>query len=74
MLCGTMRSVKTEKQQVQELIDKLPETVSTETIITELQFRLIMLRRGKEAELGEQIMSHDEMKLRMGKWLNLAGT
>ena len=66
--------MKTEKQQVQELIDNLPETVSTETIITELQFRLMMLRRWKEAELGERVISHDEMKTRLSKWLNLAGT
>ena len=66
--------MKTENEQVQELIDKLPETVSTETIITELQFRQMMLRRGKEAELGERLISHDEMMIRLDKWLNLAGT
>jgi hypothetical protein len=66
--------MKTEKQAVIELIDKMPDTVSGETIVSELLFRLTMLRRGEEAERGENVISHDEMKQHLGKWLNSAGT
>ncbi|MDP9237021.1 MAG: hypothetical protein M3P30_06430 [Chloroflexota bacterium] len=64
----------TEKSQAIALIEQLPETVSTETIITELQFRLIMLRRGLDAERGENLLSHEEAKERLEKWLTSPGT
>lgn len=66
--------VKTERQQVIELIERMPDQVSTETIITELQFRLTMMRRGEEAGRGENLITHDEAKTRLGKWLNSPGT
>jgi hypothetical protein len=66
--------MKTEKQQVIELVDKLPDDVSGETIISELIFRLTILRRGEEAARGENVVSHEEAKRRLGKWLNSAGT
>jgi hypothetical protein len=66
--------MKTEKQAIIELLDKLPEDVSTETVITELQFRLLVLQRGREAELGVNQISHEEMKMRLAKWLNFAGS
>ncbi len=66
--------MKTEKQQAIELIDRMPDQVSTETIITELQFRLTVLRRGEEAERGERLISHEEAKSRLGRWLKSPGT
>ena len=64
----------TEKQQAIELIDRMPDQVSAETIIHELQFRLTILRRGEDAERGEQLISHDEAKRRLSKWLKSPGT
>ena len=74
--CPERRCVelKTEKQQFIELIDRLPDEVSGETILSELQFRLTILRRGAEAERGENVVSNEEAKRRLGKWLNSAGT
>ncbi len=66
--------MKTEKQVAIELIDRMPENISTETIITELQFRLTVMRRGVDAERGEQLISHDEAMIRLGRWLNSPGT
>jgi hypothetical protein len=66
--------MKTEKQAAIELIDRMPDDISAETIITELQFRVTMMRRGEEAERGEQLISHEETKRRLGRWLNSPGT
>jgi len=66
--------MKTEKDQALELIGRTPDTVSSETIITELQFRLLVLRRGNDAERGEHVISHDEARQRLGRWLNSPGT
>ena len=66
--------MKTEKQQAIELIDQLPDHISTETIITELQFRLTVLRRGEDAARGEHLITHDEAKTRLGRWFNSPGT
>lgn len=66
--------MKTEKQQALELIDSMPDQVSAETIITELQFRLTVLRRGEDAGRGHQLMTHDEAKSRLSGWLKSTGT
>ena len=65
--------MKNDKQQLRELIDRMPDDVSAETIISELQFRLTVLRRGEEAERGENLLTHDEAKRRL-KWQNSPGT
>jgi len=62
--------MKSEKQQALELIDRLPEDVSTETILSELQFKALMLQRAAEAERGQNVISHEEAKQRLSKWLN----
>jgi hypothetical protein len=61
--------MKTEKQQAIELIDRLPDDVSTETILTELQFKLALLRRGADAEHGRNVVSDDDARQRLAKWL-----
>jgi hypothetical protein len=66
--------MKTEKQRAIDLIDRMPDQVSGETIITELQFRLTILRRGEDAERGEHLITHDEAKSRLSTWLNSPGT
>ena len=66
--------MKTEKQQAIELIDRMPDQVSTETIITELQVVLTILRRSAEAERGENLISHEGAKRQLGKWLKSPGT
>jgi len=66
--------MKDDKRQAIELIEQMPDGVSAETIIQELQFRVTVLRRGRDAERGESVISHDEATRRLGKWLNSAGT
>jgi hypothetical protein len=66
--------MNSEKQAAIDLIDRMPDDVSPETIITELQFRLTILRRGQDAERGEHLISHSEAKDRLARWLNSPGT
>ena len=66
--------MQTEKEQAISLIEQMPDTVSTETIITELQFRLIVLSRAAAAERGESVLSHDEARQQLSRWLNSPGT
>lgn len=66
--------MKTEKQQAIDLIGRMPDGVSAETIVSELQFRLTVRRRGADAERGANLITHDEAKRRLGTWLNPAGT
>mgnify|MGYP000583693560 CR=1 FL=1 len=66
--------MKTEKEQAIDLIGQLPDSVSAETIITELQFRLTILRRGRDAERGERMISQAEAERRLDKWLKSPGT
>ena len=64
----------TEKADALDLIARLPDNVSAETIISELEFRLLVLRRGAEAQDGERVVSHDHALRRLAGWLNSPGT
>jgi hypothetical protein len=66
--------VQTEKEMVQELIAEMPDDVSAETIVSELEFRLTILRRGADAEQGKNLVSHEEVKRRLAKWFDSPGT
>ena len=66
--------MKTDKQELLEFIERLPDELSAESIITELQFRLTVLRRGADAEAGRNVVSHDEAVKRLDTWLNSSGT
>jgi len=58
---------------VPEPLEPLPDDVSTETILTELQFKLMMLRRGADAERGKNLVPHDEARERLARWLSSPG-
>jgi hypothetical protein len=66
--------MKTGKEQVLDLMEKLPDDVSAETILTELEFTLLLRRRGEDAELGQNLVSHEDAKKRLSRWLNSTGT
>jgi hypothetical protein len=65
--------MKTEKQQALDLISELPESVSTETIVAELELKILVLKRRQEAE-GGNVISNDEAKRRLHEWLDSSGT
>jgi hypothetical protein len=56
------------KQEVQDLISKLPE----ETTLEDIQYHLYVLqkiKRGLSEAESKKLISSDEMKDRLGKWL-----
>ena len=56
------------KDEVKQMIDKLPEDCSIEDIQYTLYVRSKIQKGLKDIEEGNFI-SHDEVKLRMDKWL-----
>ncbi len=56
------------KQEVLELIQSLPESVTLDEIMAELYFKLQVDTGLRELDEGKGI-SHEEVKKRMGKWL-----
>lgn len=56
------------KQQVIEMIQKLPDEVSVDDIIAELYFRLQVDAGLQELNEGKGI-PHEEVEKRMSKWL-----
>ena len=64
--------MKSAKQRAMALIDKLPDDVSTETIMTELLLVKTIDERLEAVERGETV-SHEEAKKRLAKWLKSHG-
>ncbi|MHB8377340.1 MAG: hypothetical protein ACYDEB_10355 [Dehalococcoidia bacterium] len=60
--------MKTPKQEAMELIERLPEEVSLETILAELHFKAKVLRGLEQADRG-QVVSQEEAMRRLSKWL-----
>ena len=64
--------VKTGKQEALELIERLPDGSSLETIIAELAFQARILRGLEQADRGET-MSHEDAGERLDRWLTSDG-
>jgi predicted transcriptional regulator len=60
--------MKSAKQRAIKLIEKLPDDVSTETIMTELLLVKTIDERLEAVERGETV-SHEEARKRLAKWL-----
>ncbi len=63
---------KTAKQAAIDLIEHLPDEVSTETIVAELPFKLSVIQGLEQLDRGE-VVSHDEAKERLAPWLKSSG-
>ncbi len=63
---------KTAKQAAIELIERLPDEVSTETIVAELLFKQGVIRGLEELDRGE-VVSHAEARERLAPWLKSSG-
>jgi len=63
---------KTAKQAAIDLIERLPDEVSTETIVAELLFKQSVIQGLEELDRG-QVVSHDEARERLAKWLKSSG-
>jgi predicted transcriptional regulator len=63
---------KTAKQAALDLIEHLPEGVSTETIVAELLFKQSVIEGLGQLNRGE-VVSHDEARERLAPWLRSSG-
>ncbi|MDP9238491.1 MAG: hypothetical protein M3P30_14040 [Chloroflexota bacterium] len=62
----------TPKEDAIELIRRLPDEVSSETIVAELQLKLLIAGRLADVERGH-VMSHGDALKRLDKWLSSPG-
>jgi predicted transcriptional regulator len=61
-----------EKHEVLELIRRLPDDVTTEDIMEELYFKQ-QVDKGLQDVAEGRVLSHEELKQRVGRWRKSAG-
>ena len=64
--------MKTAKQECLDLIGQLPDEASTEAIVAEREFKLLIEHRIERVENGG-VVGHDEARKRLAKWLDSSG-
>ena len=64
--------MKTAKQELSELLDRLPDDAPMDTLLAEMHFKASVLRGLEDARRGE-VVSHEEVKARLNKWLESSG-
>lgn len=57
------------KEAVIEVVRKLPEEVTLEEILEELEI-LAAIRRGEEAVREGRVVAHEDVKQRLATWLS----
>ena len=67
--CGILRSMSTAKATVRKLLDELPDDASLEDIQYHIYVREKIEHGIRDAE-GGRVVSQDEAKRRMAKWLD----
>ena len=63
---------ETTKEKAIQLIQRLPEDVSFEDILHQLEF-LARVERGFREDAEGSLIGHEEVVSRMSKWLKSAG-
>ncbi|REJ85655.1 MAG: hypothetical protein DWQ45_18300 [Planctomycetota bacterium] len=58
----------TAKDKVQEILQRLPDDASLESIEYEIYVQR-KIRQGEEDVAAGRVLTMDEMQLRLGKWL-----
>ena len=61
--------MKTGKEEVRELLEKLPEDVSLEDIQYHIYVRQ-KIQRGLEAARSGRVISQEEVEKRLARWLD----
>jgi predicted transcriptional regulator len=64
--------MKTAKQELSELLDRMPDDAPMDTLLAEMHFKASVLRGLEQADRGEGI-SHDEVKERLRAWRTSPG-
>lgn len=58
----------TEKKRILEIVREMPDDLTKEDVVEKLRF-LQTVERGLKAVEEGQLLSHEEAKKRLGKWL-----
>ena len=69
---GYTLDMKTAKQEVRDLLDRLPADVSMDTLLYELEF-LAAIRRGLEDVENGRVVSQEEVEERVRGWRESSG-
>ncbi len=64
--------MKTAKQELLELLERLPDDAPMDTLLAEMHFKASVLRGLEQAARGEGI-SHAELKDRVDAWRESSG-
>ncbi len=64
--------MKTAKQELIELLERMPDDAPMDALLAEMHFKASVLRGLEQARRGD-IISHDEVKGRLATWLESSG-
>jgi predicted transcriptional regulator len=64
--------MKTAKQELIELLERLPDDAPMDSLLAEMHFKASVLRGLEEARRGE-VVSHEVVKERLDAWLKSSG-
>ncbi len=64
--------MKTPKQQALELLERLPDDAPMNTVLAEIHFIASVQRGVEDAQRGD-VVTQDEVRLRLNKWLASSG-
>jgi predicted transcriptional regulator len=64
--------VKTAKDELRDLLDHAPDDVDMETLLAEMHLRA-SVRRGLDDVSRGNVISHEEVKRRLNRWLESSG-
>ena len=64
--------MKTAKQEVFDVLERLPDDVSMDTLLVQLHFRATVMRGLDDVRRGD-VVSDEEVRERLKKWLESSG-
>jgi predicted transcriptional regulator len=64
--------MKSPKQELLELLERLPEDATMDSLLAEMHFKASVLRGLEQAARGEGV-AHEEIKERLTTWRESAG-
>jgi|CXWL01.1.fsa_nt_gi predicted transcriptional regulator len=64
--------MKTARRELLELLERLPDDAPMETLLAEMHFKASVLRGLEDSHRGD-VVSHEEVRSRLNKWLESSG-
>lgn len=64
--------MKTAKQELLELLERMPDDAPMDSLLAEMHFKASVIRGLEDGARGD-VVSHEEVKTRLNKWLASSG-